>query len=753
METHWLIRLSTRLRPRYGWLPFLLLAGALAGLLFSVRQVDWVRDDGFIIPVLTTGFISAFILAQSKIRPWAAGAILIVMGMALALVLVADLRPDGALLARGPAAVAEFVRLRAGLFLGRVAGWFRAVMNGGRSSETAAFALGLALAGWLVAAFLPWSAYRMRRPFLGLTLVGLALAANTFYGQAGLYWVALFFGAAITGGIYLTHLFREEAWEARGIDYPADVRTDLLFYTAGLSLGVMSLAAVLPAVNLRAIAEPFQNWRVVTAAEEMLDRAFGGVAISGRPAGGSEGLPRSFLLGGSPDLAATIVMTATYRAEPAADLARFHWRYTSYDEYTGDGWRRSPERNEAFAGGQPITPPMAPPVAGALVQIAQQVDWLQDQRITRYTLGRPAVFSHDVMTAWRGQDDFVGALGQNDPPVRYAAESTVVVATPDELRAARLEDVPSTIRTRYTGLPDSIPRRVLDLARRIAAPEGSSLSPYDQARAIEAFLHQYPYTLDLPPPPADVDIVDYFLFDAQTGFCDYYASAMVVMARAVGLPARLGVGFMQRPPDAAGVQTIRLLDAHSWAEVYFAGVGWVEFEPTAPFAVVGAAVAPGVTGDAPAAPTPPSPSPAIPQRAPRREFPWAMVLAVAALVLVALRLRGGRIPALFAPRYADLDEVESAYARLQAGAARLGVVVEPSQTPAEFAEAMAAASAFDMSEVRPLRQAITRLAALFAARRYSAMDDGASDEAAEAEARRIWSELDAPLRRLIRRRR
>ena len=228
---------------------------------------------------------------------------------------------------------------------------------------------------------------------------------------------------------------------------------------------------------------------------------------------------------------------------------------------------------------------------------------------------------------------------------------------------------------------------------------------------------------------------------------------MVVMARAVGLPARLGVGFMQRPPDAAGVQTIRLLDAHSWAEVYFAGVGWVEFEPTTPFAVVGAAVAPGVTGDAPAAPTPPSPSPAIPQRAPRREFPWAELLAAVALVLVALRLRGGRIPALFAPRYADLDEVESAYARLQAGAARLGVVVEPSQTPAEFAEAMAAASAFDLPDARPLRQAIEQLAGLFAVRRYGAAAHGFSDETAEAEARRIWGELDAPLRRLIRRRR
>ena len=99
---------------------------------------------------------------------------------------------------------------------------------------------------------------------------------------------------------------------------------------------------------------------------------------------------------------------------------------------------------------------------------------------------------------------------------------------------------------RYTTLPDSVPQRVRDLAQEIA---GSQTNPYDQARAIEQFLRQYPYSLEVQTPPREVDPVDHFLFEQRAGYCDFYASAMVVLARAVGLPARLAVGYLAQPED------------------------------------------------------------------------------------------------------------------------------------------------------------------------------------------------------------
>ena len=204
--------------------------------------------------------------------------------------------------------------------------------------------------------------------------------------------------------------------------------------------------------------------------------------------------------------------------------------------------------------------------------------------------------------------------------------------------------------------------------------------------AIEDYLRGFGIDVGITAAPHDRDSVDYFLFDLQRGFCDYYASAMVVMARAVGLPARLGVGFLQRPPDAAGAQTIRQIDAHSWAEVYFAGYGWVEFEPTAPFSAAPAPETAVVPSQATY--TPPQPAAvAIPPRAPRRGNPWLLLLGLAALGLVIWRL-WGRHMAVHRQQRDELDEVQRAFAGLLDGAAAIGHPARPAAPASSLSRAM-----------------------------------------------------------------
>ena len=742
MGEQFVIRLITRFRPRHGWLPFILLTGVLGSLVFSVLEVEWVEQDWVVVPAVLLGLVAAALLAQRNIHSAAAWGLLVVGGLGVALVLAAQLWPPLRLWFDG-AALAQYWQLRWALFTDQTLGWLAAVRGGGRSTETVVFTLGMALTGWLVAAALAWSAYRTRRPFLGLTLVGLAVVANTFYGRPGLYWVVFFFGLAITAGTYLAYLWREVAWEQAGVDYSAEVRGDLLVYAAGVSLGIMSLAMAIPAINFRAIAEAFQRQEAVVAAEQTMARAFAGVAQPRVDEGtiGAGSLPRSFLLGGDPRLAATQVMTATVDApgNTLPDLSRFHWRSVSFDVYTGRGWARSPEREEKIGRGQII--PAAAGLAEDVVSVSltQEVNWTYDRRVTRYTLGRPVAFSHDLATLWRGVDDLVGVRGRNAPPTRYTAETQIILPSAAQLRAALPEGIPPEIMARYTALPASVPDRVRQLAADVAG-DPAARSAYDQARAIEQFLRQYPYTLDLSTPPGDVDIVDYFLFDLQTGFCDYYASAMVVMARAVGIPARLGVGFLQQPVGPDGAQTIRQLDAHSWAEVYFAGYGWVEFEPTAPFAAAPAEAT--AATPAPQATYEPfaNPSPAIPERAPRRETPWLLFIGLAALTVVLWRLWGR---GLRARQRADaaLDATQLAYARLQRGAAAIGFPPHPTDTPAEFADRLMSAPLLRDAPTSEWRAAVARLAHLFARRQY-----GGAPDAAEAPA--LWDTLRAPLRRL-----
>ena len=127
-------------------------------------------------------------------------------------------------------------------------------------------------------------------------------------------------------------------------------------------------------------------------------------------------------------------------------------------------------------------------------------------------------------------------------------------------------------------LPDELPERVRDLAVRLTIDQPT---PYDQVMAIQNYLRQFPYSLKVPGAPTDRDVADYFLFDLQKGYCDYFATTMAVMVRAIGIPTRLVTGFSSGTYDYNAHRFVVVqANAHSWVEVYFPGLGWVEFEPT-----------------------------------------------------------------------------------------------------------------------------------------------------------------------------
>jgi len=134
----------------------------------------------------------------------------------------------------------------------------------------------------------------------------------------------------------------------------------------------------------------------------------------------------------------------------------------------------------------------------------------------------------------------------------------------------------------YLALPDTLPERVIQLAHDITADYDTD---YERIRALQAYLIQFPYTLSPVAVPRDRDFVDFFLHDGQEGYCVYYASAMAVMSRAIGIPARYVEGFLlppERDPDT-GLFNVTNRNAHAWVEVYFEGFGWLIVETTAPY--------------------------------------------------------------------------------------------------------------------------------------------------------------------------
>jgi len=129
----------------------------------------------------------------------------------------------------------------------------------------------------------------------------------------------------------------------------------------------------------------------------------------------------------------------------------------------------------------------------------------------------------------------------------------------------------------FTQLPGHLQQELYDLALDITA---KAQTPYDKACAIQIYLSRYyNYALDVEIQPANIDFVSYFLLSSREGYCTYFATAMTVLCRIAGLPARYVEGYLAEP-DAGGVAHVTGEDGHAWTEVYFEGFGWLTFDAT-----------------------------------------------------------------------------------------------------------------------------------------------------------------------------
>jgi transglutaminase-like putative cysteine protease len=291
---------------------------------------------------------------------------------------------------------------------------------------------------------------------------------------------------------------------------------------------------------------------------------------------------------------------------------------------------------------------------------------------------------------------------------RIATTARVSVATVEQLRAATTQ-YPAWV-DRYRTLPDgsapgtiATPQRVRDLATRLARGQTNT---YDIAATIEKYLRStYGYQTTITSPPANRDVVDYFLFDAKQGYCEYFATAMTVLLRADGIPARIVTGYLpgSRQPD--GTFLSRESQAHAWVEVWFPQYGWIMFDPTprpdvpplqrgslsqpppatpTPAPAPTAATAPQPPAPNGAAPTPqPTASAAsLPEKGGRHLSPLLFLIPLTLALLWGLAAWYWFLP------LRGLAPAAQWYARLQRSARILGVPNARAATPYETAEAI-----------------------------------------------------------------
>lgn len=428
-------------------------------------------------------------------------------------------------------------------------------------------AVGAVVASLIVWGFPSLSARICARWTIAVTAAVMARFAPLDAAGEGIGLIALWLVGAVAILVFTDRITAMAVPAATAREHPAPAvlgsrRRAQIARTVG-STAVLAAVAVLAVV----LIAPFANDRFSSPTEA-------GAAPVGDTGTESSPLRHSDRLDMSdrPDLTEEILLTV--RSERRGFL-----RGEVYDRWDGSSWTRSdPERFHVV--GTTVHTDEHELGSGSTIFFDQRVrieaSWadLLPAAPTAVRVESPAPVTQTLD----------GTLSSRPRPLGRGAVYTVSSRTrpldEDLLRGAS-GPVPDAISSRHAAEPVTTDR-VRELATRIVE-DARADGAYDRIRALEAWMgDNLEYSIDAPPSPRGVDAVDDFLFESRLGWCEQIASSLVVMARSLGIPARLATGFVASERDRmSGDLVVRGTDAHAWAEVWFPELGWVPFDPTA----------------------------------------------------------------------------------------------------------------------------------------------------------------------------
>ncbi|GKU78248.1 DUF3488 and transglutaminase-like domain-containing protein [Paenibacillus sp. L3-i20] len=397
-----------------------------------------------------------------------------------------------------------------------------------------------------------------------------------------------------------------ESWKGL-LEYPIRVVTPALIVLSLLMVFSLNVPTIAPLLQ-----DPYTIWK--NARGEEVQVFLGEKAIIDEDtlfpdANASSGYSRNdSILGGGFDFDFSPMMTVT-------TSQKSYWRGETKETYTGSGWfsifpaelsAQFVQKDVALNEGNERS-------LAETIEVEQIVTMVRNDPY-------PVLFGAAPIS----KVNWIGSEGEAIPagltwlpsnweliwnkdisyPTIYSLTSTVTVLDEEGLRKVEAA-IPSTanIEHKYTTVPDGLPARVRELALEVTA---AGTNDYDKAKLLENYLRTT-YTYTNKPDSSkltgmSLDFVDQFLFELMEGYCDYFSTAMAVMARTLDMPTRWVKGFSPgslprdrgAPPEdvmtgaeldsqQAGTYTVRNSDAHSWVEIYFEGYGWIPFEATAGF--------------------------------------------------------------------------------------------------------------------------------------------------------------------------
>jgi hypothetical protein len=543
---------------------------------FSVSErlyvTSWTQGLETIPTLALTGVMLGMLLGISKFRT--RNVVWLAMGYSIPVIILVV----GGILSTGPLNLDGFLRL-----FHRLENSVLIFMTGQPVKDTALFITFISIAYWMVSLYSGYTLLRRGNYSGAVVPAGIILIVIQLYDPSGgenNFFLAIYFFLSLLLLGRLTYAQNRQYWKTQRVAYLDESGSELnvaIFLTT-LALVILSWTAPSWGHTIESVKEFWTNLtHPLQNIQEDLGQAVAGIEGQGSQVvisyGDSLALGRQAAMGD----AEYLKILGPRNQNPT----RFYWRIRSYNVYLGGKWSTEGNLTEPFTSNLP--PIALPDLSGSITRRFSFTTHMVGLSIL-VTPGRPEWVSVTSSLVYfpAGEGYIDPVYFQPDDAIvagdRYVVEANISEPTISQLRSSG-DTYPSWVTDDYLQLPDDLPAEVSDLALQIASQHETV---YDIASAITQYLrNQITYSPTVQDPPEGRDPIDWFLFDSKKGFCNYYASAEVLLLRSLGIPSRLAVGFAQGEYEPPSMYTVLQSDAHAWPEVYFPGTGWVEFEPTA----------------------------------------------------------------------------------------------------------------------------------------------------------------------------
>ena len=551
-------------------------AGLLVAAIFTaavrLNSTNWTPDLGYVIALGVLGTILGLALGISRFRSAAlfwlvSGYSLIIIPSQLAQIIIDE-----------KTAIGQLASL-----LGRVASSIGLLLSGNAIDDHIFFVTQMCILFWAIGLY---SGYRLiRRPgvfpvLLPSTLPVLIIQYYDGYKSERIWGLAFYFFLALllTGRMNL--LKSRERWADQRVVVGSDPEFDLSKNMA-IAAAVIILATWLLPAPVAVLPAAVRAWRNFNAPFESTRQRLNDMlaALHGQSSDNSSGELYGSVMSLGRD-AGSGETELFHVSAPQNDLPRLYWRVRTYDIYLNGSWHIS---NSVDV---PFNPDKGNLARSEIMPVASK------EFVFNWVGGRSSMLVTPSLPVWASRTGSIQIAGDNvtnTDPLGWYVTSSLLSGDQYHVRALLLnpsrkdlrnsgDSYPDWIKERYLQVPANISMGLNQLATQIAA---GKLNNFDKAEAVTYYLRQnMTYAETIPAPPPGLDPVNWFLYDWKSGFCNYYATANVLLLRSLGIPARMVVGYAQGKSDKPDVYIVRGQDAHAWPEAYFPGIGWVEFEPT-----------------------------------------------------------------------------------------------------------------------------------------------------------------------------